>query len=92
MPDEIQGFPTIKLFPAGAKDSPVDYSGSRTVEDMANFIKENGKYKVDAYVPPEPEAEEDQAEESEQPQQAPAATEEEAPAAEESEATEHDEL
>lgn len=50
VPDEIQGFPTIKLFPAGSKDSPVDYSGSRTVEDLAQFIKENGKYKVDAYV------------------------------------------
>jgi protein disulfide-isomerase A1 len=56
VPDEIQGFPTIKLFPAGAKDKPVDYSGSRTVEDLANFIKENGKYKVDAYVEPKEEA------------------------------------
>ena len=50
VPDEIQGFPTIKLYPAGAKDSPVDYSGSRTIEDLATFIKENGKYKIDAYV------------------------------------------
>ena len=50
VPDEIQGFPTIKLFPAGAKSAPIDYSGSRTIEDLANFIKENGKYKVDAYV------------------------------------------
>ncbi|KAL2217769.1 thioredoxin-like domain-containing protein [Thermoascus aurantiacus ATCC 26904] len=48
VPDEIQGFPTIKLFPAGSKDSPIDYTGSRTVEDLANFIKENGKHKVDA--------------------------------------------
>jgi protein disulfide-isomerase A1 len=47
IPEEIQGFPTIKLFPAGSKDSPVDYSGSRTVEDLANFVKEHGKYKVD---------------------------------------------
>lgn len=49
VPDEIQGFPTIKLFPAGSKDSPVLYSGSRTIEDLAAFIKENGKYKADAY-------------------------------------------
>lgn len=49
VPDEIQGFPTIKLFPAGAKDSPILYSGSRTIEDLAAFIKENGKYKADAY-------------------------------------------
>ncbi|KAI9673948.1 MAG: protein disulfide-isomerase precursor [Caeruleum heppii] len=50
VPDEIQGFPTIKLFPAGGKDAPVDYSGERTVEGLANFIKEKGKYKVDAYT------------------------------------------
>lgn len=50
VPDEINGFPTIKLFPAGSKDSPIDYSGSRTIEDLAEFIKTNGKYKVDAYL------------------------------------------
>src|SRR5438270_11056405 len=55
VPDEIQGFPTIKLFPAGSKDKPVDYSGSRTVEDLAKFIKENGKHGVDAYVAPQAE-------------------------------------
>ncbi|KAL9098832.1 MAG: hypothetical protein Q9163_005575 [Psora crenata] len=49
VPDEIQGFPTIKLFPAGAKSEPLTYSGSRTIEDIAAFIKENGKYKVDAF-------------------------------------------
>ena len=46
VPDEIQGFPTIKLFAAGKKDSPIDYSGSRTIEDLAQFIKENGSHKV----------------------------------------------
>lgn len=49
VPDEIQGFPTIKLFPAGSKEDPITYSGSRTMEDLAEFIKENGKYKYDAY-------------------------------------------
>ena len=49
VPDEIQGFPTIKLFPAGAKSEPLTYSGSRTIEDLAAFVKENGKYKIDAY-------------------------------------------
>ncbi|KAH7085402.1 thioredoxin-like domain-containing protein [Paraphoma chrysanthemicola] len=48
VPDEIQGFPTIKLFPAGKKDSPVDYSGSRTIEDLVQFIKDNGSHKVAA--------------------------------------------
>ncbi|KAK2735630.1 protein disulfide-isomerase precursor [Myotisia sp. PD_48] len=51
VPDEITGFPTIKLYPAGAKGSPVEYTGSRTIEDLANFVRDNGKHKVDAYVP-----------------------------------------
>ncbi|KAI9823578.1 MAG: protein disulfide-isomerase precursor [Thelocarpon impressellum] len=50
VPDEIEGFPTIKLFAAGAKDSPITYSGSRTIEDLAKFINESGKYQVDAYA------------------------------------------
>ena len=53
VPDEIAGFPTIKLYPAGAKESPIEYAGSRTIEDLANFIRDSGKYKVDAYVPEE---------------------------------------
>ncbi|KAI9756380.1 MAG: hypothetical protein M4579_003884 [Chaenotheca gracillima] len=52
VPEEIQGFPTIKLFPAGGKDSPIDYNGPRTIEDLATFIKEKGKYGIDAYVAP----------------------------------------
>lgn len=47
VPDEIAGFPTIKLYPAGAKDKPVEYSGSRTLEDLAAFIRDNGKHSVD---------------------------------------------
>lgn len=47
VPDEIQGFPTIKLFKAGEKDTPIDYSGARTVEDLANFIRDNGSHNVD---------------------------------------------
>ncbi|KAI2635346.1 protein disulfide-isomerase [Xylaria nigripes] len=47
VPDEIRGFPTIKLYPAGAKSEPVTYSGSRTVDDLIKFVKENGKYKVE---------------------------------------------
>ena len=46
VPDEIQGFPTIKMYPAGGKDSPVTYQGSRTVEDLITFIKDNGKYQA----------------------------------------------
>ena len=50
LPDEVQGFPTIKLYPAGAKDKPVTYEGDRTVEDLAKFVKENGKYSIDAFA------------------------------------------
>jgi protein disulfide-isomerase A1 len=44
VPDEIQGFPTIKLYPAGGKDQAVTYSGPRTVEDLIEFIAQNGKH------------------------------------------------
>jgi protein disulfide-isomerase A1 len=47
VPDSITGFPTIKLYPAGKKDEPIEYEGSRTVEDLITFIKENGKYQID---------------------------------------------
>lgn len=43
----VQGFPTIIFFPAGKKDSPVDYSGARTAEAMADFIKEHATSKFD---------------------------------------------
>ncbi|KAI0200158.1 protein disulfide-isomerase [Astrocystis sublimbata] len=46
VPDEVRGFPTIKMYPAGAKSEPVTYGGARTVEDLITFIKENGKYKA----------------------------------------------
>ena len=83
VPDEIQGFPTIKLFPAGKKDSPIDYSGSREVGDLAVFIKESGTHKAEGV---EPESEEEQLElrsesdkdsddsEDDMPKQAPAAS------------------
>ncbi|KAK0632394.1 thioredoxin-like domain-containing protein [Immersiella caudata] len=79
VPDEIQGFPTIKLYPAGAKDKAVTYSGARTVEDLIKFIAENGKYK--AHV----------VEETEEASAAPAASESSTASAETAEET-HDEL
>lgn len=47
VPDEIQGFPTIKLYKAGDKSAPVDYSGDRTVDDLAQFIRDNGSHGID---------------------------------------------
>lgn len=51
VPEEIQGFPTIKLYPAGKKDAPVDYSGPRTAEDLAAFVRDNGSNKVEFTLP-----------------------------------------
>lgn len=59
VPDEISGFPTIKLFPAGGKDSPVTYSGARSVEDFIKFIAENGKHKAEVEIPKEEPATEE---------------------------------
>ena len=56
VPDEIQGFPTIKLYPAGGKDSPVTYKGARTVEDLISFVQENGKHKAGVPAKEDPEA------------------------------------
>jgi len=50
VPDDIQGFPTIKLFVAGKKSDPITYSGGRTVEELAAFVKESGKHAVDVYA------------------------------------------
>ena len=60
VPDEIQGFPTIKLFAAGSKGEPITYSGARTVDDLAAFVKENGKYKYDAKANNKTEGDDDE--------------------------------
>ena len=44
---EIQGFPTIVLYPAGKDSEPVTYSGSRTLQSFLQFIRENGGNDVD---------------------------------------------
>lgn len=74
VPVDIQGFPTIKLYKSGAKESPIDYTGTRTIEDLANFIKDNGAYKIDAYVAPPPEPETEAEEGEDLGEAAPAAT------------------
>jgi len=42
-PADVQGFPTLILYPAGDKENPVNYDGERTAKAMANFINANGK-------------------------------------------------
>ncbi|KAM0716973.1 hypothetical protein Q7P37_006825 [Cladosporium fusiforme] len=48
VPEDISGFPTIKLYKAGSKDEPVEYNGARTVEALAEFVRDNGSHKVAA--------------------------------------------
>lgn len=74
VPDPITGFPTIKLYPAGSKGSPVDYTGTRTVDDLTNFVKENGKHQVDAYAAKEEKKGDASASASSSQTEAPAAT------------------
>lgn len=75
VPDEIAGFPTIKLYAAGKKGSPIDYSGGRTVEEIAAFIRDNGTNKIDVTGDIVDEASSEAAEGTEEMQhQAPAAT------------------
>ena len=98
VPDDISGFPTIKLFPAGAKDSPVDYRGSRTVEDLANFVRDNGKHQVDALAEKEKEKEKEASQEEPETESASSSSAaeetetESASASKSSEATRHEEL
>ncbi|ATY62052.1 protein disulfide-isomerase [Cordyceps militaris CM01] len=84
VPDDISGFPTIKLYVAGDKKNPVTYNGARTPEDLIEFIKENGKHK--ASVTLKEEATEEEA--------APAASKEteKEKEADEDEDEDHDEL
>ena len=43
----IQGYPTIKLFPANKKDKPVDYMSAREEKDFVEFMNEHtGTYRV----------------------------------------------
>ncbi|GJE85373.1 protein disulfide isomerase [Phanerochaete sordida] len=37
----VGSFPTIKFFPKGNKDAPVDYEGGRTEEDFVAFLNEH---------------------------------------------------
>ncbi|KAK9449854.1 thioredoxin-like domain-containing protein [Limtongia smithiae] len=47
VPDEVRGFPTIKLYPAGDKENAIEYEGDRTLQSLSDFIRDNGKYGID---------------------------------------------
>jgi len=38
----VQGFPTIKFYPKGSKNAPVDYDGERTEEGFIKYLTEKG--------------------------------------------------
>lgn len=44
----IQGFPTIKFWPAGNKERPLDFEGERTVEGFIDFLT---KHSTNSLVP-----------------------------------------
>jgi len=46
----IQGFPTIKFWPAGNKEKAMDYDGERTLEGFVDFLT---KHSTNALVPKE---------------------------------------
>ena len=42
----ITGFPTIKFWPAGKKDKPIDYNGDRNSEDFIKFFIEKATHPI----------------------------------------------
>ena len=38
---DVQGFPTIKFFPAGDKTEVLPYEGTRTLDDIIEFVSAN---------------------------------------------------
>ena len=38
---QIQGYPTIKFYPAGKKNSPIDFDGERNADGIINWLKKN---------------------------------------------------
>ena len=43
----IEGFPTIMFFKAGAKEEPVDFTGPREVGDILDFVKKHASFDLD---------------------------------------------
>lgn len=86
---EIQGYPTLVLFPADGSD-PIYYEDARSIEAMAEFVKDKGSLGVDAF-----EGDDNDKEEKEEAAAAPVSEEAEVEAvAEEAEpeVESHDEL
>ena len=37
----IKGYPTVKFFPAGDKQNPVDYGGMRELDDVVDYLNDH---------------------------------------------------
>ncbi|SCU98886.1 LAME_0G00936g1_1 [Lachancea meyersii CBS 8951] len=59
---DLEGYPTLILYPAGKKSTPVVYSGARDIDSLMNFIKESGQHGVDGAALLEQKLAEDEAE------------------------------
>jgi len=49
---KVQGYPTVRLYKRGAKDTPVDYTGDRTIEGFAQFLEKELGRKFDIQTSP----------------------------------------
>jgi protein disulfide-isomerase A1 len=48
VPEDVKGFPTLVFYPAGDKAGKAKYSGDRTTEAMAEFVRNNAKSDLSA--------------------------------------------
>jgi protein disulfide-isomerase A1 len=48
--EDIKGFPTLRLYPAGKNKKGIEYEGDRSIESLRAFIKKNGTHGVDAVI------------------------------------------
>ncbi|RUS27290.1 thioredoxin-like domain-containing protein, partial [Jimgerdemannia flammicorona] len=51
VPFRLEGFPTLKLFKAGAEKEVINYNGDRSLEDLVEFLKTNAKNTLDIPAP-----------------------------------------
>ena len=42
----LDGFPTVKLYPAGKKNNPIDYEGKPNVKELLKFLKKYATYPI----------------------------------------------